>query len=122
MKIKVKLDENGYIDSYCEIGELKDSIEVELVATSYEHFIKNFNFYKIVKKKLAFDNKQYDKIIAYENMISRIEFLKEQLKESDYKIIKHLEGVIEEKEYLLIKEERQKWRDEIKKLEVLING
>jgi hypothetical protein len=73
MKIKVKLDENGYIDSYCEIGELKDSIEVELVATSYEHFIKDFNFYKIVKKKLAFDNKQYDKIIAYENMISRIE-------------------------------------------------
>ncbi len=41
---------------------------------------------------------------------------------TDELIDEYIDGVIEEKEYLLIKEERQKWRDEIKKLEVLING
>lgn len=43
--------------------------------------------------------------------------LKCKLKASDYKAIKYAEGLISEEEYQPIKEERQKLRDQINKLE-----
>lgn len=117
MKIKITLDEQGYIDNWCEIGELENAIEIDLAATSYEHFIANSNAYKVVKGKAKFDNEKYNCIIGYENKVSRIEYLKQQLNDTDYKIIKHVEGQLDEQEYLEVKNQRQLWRDEINILE-----
>ena len=47
----------------------------------------------------------------------RISELKTLLDESDYKAIKYAEGLIPESEYEPIKSERQRYRDEINRLE-----
>mgnify|MGYP006967161806 CR=1 FL=1 len=47
----------------------------------------------------------------------QIEFLKQKLKDTDYKAIKYAEGAISEQEYAEIKALRQSWRDEINRLE-----
>lgn len=48
-----------------------------------------------------------------------IERLKDELHASDYKAIKHSEGLISEEDYQPIKEERQLIRAEINKVEVM---
>lgn len=50
----------------------------------------------------------------------RISELKTLLNESDYKAIKYAEGLISEAEYEPIKSERQKYREEINRLEAEI--
>ncbi len=52
-----------------------------------------------------------------EYKLQRIEELKAQLAASDYKAIKFAEGWIPEEEYAPIREERQKLRGEINRLE-----
>ena len=47
----------------------------------------------------------------------RISELKTLLDESDYKAIKYAEGLIPESDYEPIKSERQRYRDEINRLE-----
>ena len=47
----------------------------------------------------------------------RISELKTLLDESDYKAIKYAEGLISEADYEPIKSERQRYRDEINRLE-----
>lgn len=48
-----------------------------------------------------------------------IERLKDELHASDYKAIKHSEGLISDEDYQPIKEERQSIRAEINKVEVM---
>lgn len=48
-----------------------------------------------------------------------IERLKDELHASDYKAIKHSEGLISEEDYQPIKEERESIRAEINKVEVM---
>lgn len=48
-----------------------------------------------------------------------IERLKDELHASDYKAIKHSEGLISEEDYQSIKEERESIRAEINKVEVM---
>ena len=43
--------------------------------------------------------------------------LKAKLSDTDYKAVKHSEGLISDADYKPIKEQRQAWRDEINKLE-----
>ena len=47
-----------------------------------------------------------------------LEFLKKQLEDTDYKAIKHSEGLISEDDYAPIKEQRQIWRDRINEIEI----
>ena len=47
----------------------------------------------------------------------KIDVLKHQLSETDYKAIKYAEGLLTEEEYAPIKAERQAMRDEINRLE-----
>lgn len=47
----------------------------------------------------------------------KIEILKQNLKDTDYKAIKYVEGVISEEDYAETKALRQSWRDEINRLE-----
>lgn len=50
-------------------------------------------------------------------LAERVKELKNLLDESDYKAIKHSEGLITDEEYEPIKAQRQAWRDEINELE-----
>lgn len=43
--------------------------------------------------------------------------LKQKLTQTDYKAIKHSEGLLTDKEYAEVKAQRQAWRDEINRLE-----
>lgn len=47
----------------------------------------------------------------------KIMFLKEKLKDTDYKAIKYMEGWLTEEEYAETKAERQRIREEINRLE-----
>lgn len=51
--------------------------------------------------------------------LNYIERLKDELHASDYKAIKHSEGLISEEDYQPIKEERESIRAEINKVEVM---
>lgn len=72
----------------------------------------------------CFDVKN-NKVIDYDNTedlrkeqaTKRIAELKSLLKDTDYQAIKFAEGQLTEKEFKPIKEQRQKWRDEINALE-----
>ena len=52
----------------------------------------------------------------------KIDVLKLQLQQSDYKAIKYAEGLLTEEEYAPIKAERQAMRDEINRLEAELQG
>ena len=47
----------------------------------------------------------------------QIDILKHELQKTDYKAIKYSEGWLTEEEYAPVKEERQRIRDEINRLE-----
>ncbi len=57
------------------------------------------------------------KFNEYQNIKIKIERLKKNLSDTDYKAIKYAEGQLLEEEYAPIKAERQNWRDEINELE-----
>lgn len=60
-------------------------------------------------------------LASREYKFQRIEALKAELAASDYKAIKFAEGWIPEEGYAPIREERQKIRDEINKLEFALS-
>lgn len=47
----------------------------------------------------------------------RISELKHKLNETDYLVIKYVEGLIDEEHWKVIKQDRANWRAEIKELE-----
>lgn len=49
--------------------------------------------------------------------LSEIYELKQNLKDTDYKVLKYVEGELPEIEYNEIKKQRQAWRDRINELE-----
>lgn len=54
-----------------------------------------------------------------EDTFARILELKKKLAETDYKLMKFMEGELSEEEYAPIKAQRQAWRNEINELEAL---
>lgn len=56
----------------------------------------------------------------YQEICWEISENKRLLKESDYKALKHADGVLSDKEYKKIKDQRQEWRDRINELEALL--
>lgn len=71
---------------------------------------------------IVFNGKEYFEVdeeikISTEEQIS---LLKQQLADTNDKIIEHAEGLISDEEYTEIKSQRQVWRDEINRLEVEI--
>lgn len=72
--------------------------------------------YEAFKKKVdnALKNPEISDIQEKRNRIAELKGL---LKSSDYQAIKYAEGLISEKEYKPIKEQRQAYRDEINELE-----
>ena len=105
MKINILTDENNIIISWTSypIDENPDTIHL--------------GFDKLIDGKLVKDSKNYKKALLSQEKHCRIDALKKKLSESDYKLFKYLEGELTEDEYLVIKAERQSWRDEINQLE-----
>ncbi len=54
-----------------------------------------------------------------EDTFAKILELKKKLEETDYKLMKYIEGELTEEEYLPIKEQRKEWRKQINELEAL---
>ena len=98
-------------------------------------YYKNGNSYLITKQQLEelngytqiserqYENykkqqeKEHTKKSSNHIKRARINELKNLLRTSDYKVIKYVEGLLLQEEYDSIKEQRQKWRDEINSLE-----
>lgn len=55
-------------------------------------------------------------------ILTQIGKIKVKLMQTDYKALKFSEGLITIEQYQPIKEQRQKWRDEINKLETQLKG
>ena len=56
----------------------------------------------------------------YHDYLFEIQKLKKLLEESDYKLLKYMDGELSEQEYLPIKEQRKNWRNQINELEKVI--
>ncbi|MDO4377974.1 MAG: DUF2977 domain-containing protein [Erysipelotrichia bacterium] len=114
MKVKITFDDNGYIQSFCAVGELEGSAEYEV---DKEHFYENVAGYRLVNGELTFD-KSYKQQAEYKRKTEvEIIELKKKLRDTDYQALKFAEGFISAEDYESIKAERQHWRDEINTLE-----
>ena len=83
--------------------------------------IIHLNIDKISKGKLVKNKTKYNKLKNIQLQISNIECeissYKRLLSETDYKVIKYMEGVLSDDEYNPLKDERQQWRNSINELE-----
>ena len=68
---------------------------------------------------IEIDDNQYQEI---ETAKKRINDLKDLLASTDYQAIKFAEGELTAEEYEETKQQRKKWREEINKLELIINN
>ena len=122
MRINYKLDsENRIIGWSCiPFFEKLPSIEIE----KPEEIILNFDMIidgVYISKKEDFVARK-----AIENQIKDIKYqidqLKEKLQETDYRLYKFIEGYYTVEEYKPYKIQRQAWRDEINRLEQILEA
>lgn len=79
------------------------------------------NFDKVINGQLIHDEAANKK--AYEDMLKKLDItnqintLKNELDSSDYKAIKHSEGLISDEDYEIIKQEREALRVQIRELQ-----
>lgn len=113
--MKIVINEQNEITSYCVVGDISNSIETT----------KSFPS-KFASKKFIY-NKETDEILNNPNYIenryeieAEINKYKKLLSDSDYKAIKYAEGVLTEEEYSETKQQRQEWRNKINELEEMI--
>lgn len=75
------------------------------------------------KEQEAYDETEliyvYTPYTDYDLAKKRIDELKEMLKNTDYQAIKFAEGVMYESEYAPVRTQRQAWREEINRLQVV---
>ena len=90
------------VEEEVEIEKLKTHIVCDLVAHFYP------------KRELTEEQK------AKREATARIKALKEELAKTDYQAIKYAEGWLSEEEYAPIKTQRQAYREEINRLEMLL--
>lgn len=77
---------------------------------------------KYIDGEYVRDDEAFRKLVENEYRIARIRDLKEALANSDYKLLKYLEGWMTEEEYAETKAQRQAWREEINELEAALLG
>lgn len=75
-----------------------------------------------IGKTKQFKNGQVVDYISNTDIILQISQLKQKLADTDYKAIKFAEGELSIEEYEETKQQRRKWREEINKLELIINN
>lgn len=109
MKVNLQLNESNIIIGF-SITPFDFSlpiIEVNDPYTDIQVGVDSFVDGKLVKGTLK------------EDTFARILELKKKLAETDYKLMKFMEGELSEEEYAPIKVQRQEWRKEINELEAL---
>lgn len=113
--MKIVINDNNEIISYCVVGDLDNSIE------TLKTFPSQFETQKFVY------NKDTDEILNNPNYIENRSQIETQISEykkllsgTDYKTLKYIEGYLTEEEYSETKIQRQEWREKINELEELI--
>lgn len=76
----------------------------------------------VVKNRPQLSDDVKAQMLAKRNAIKRIAELKQKLSDTDYQAIKYAEGWLTEEEYAPIKAERQGWRNEINRLQSLMEN
>lgn len=109
MKVNLQLDENNIIIGFSIIpfDEALPTLEVNDPYKEISVNVDSFIDGKLVKGT------------PKENVYGKILELKKKLVETDYKLMKFMEGELTEEEYAPIKAQRQAWRNEINELEAL---
>ena len=74
--MQIRINENGYVQSYAEIGNLTNGIEIE-APSDLEHFEVNFEAYQVKDGVLIFDE---DKRLQLDNqhILDDLRFEREQ--------------------------------------------
>ena len=119
MLIAIRKEENGQI-------YLDKNLRPEIDYTSPPY---NFKLIEIDEKfsniqetdfneDLTFNTQKYNNRITTEQILSKIEYLKQQLSQTDYQAIKFAENEISLEEYSQTKTNRANWRQQINELEL----
>lgn len=110
--MKIVINDKNEIISYCVIGSLDNSIE------TVKEFPSQFETQKFIY------NKETDEILNNPNYIEnryeiedKINQYKKMLSDTDYKVLKYMEGYLTDEEYAETKIQRQEWREKINILE-----
>lgn len=116
-KINYVLGQNNLITSWAAVPFHEERPWVEVEDCESIHL----GFDKVVNGEFVADAEGYAAYMAAQAArqakFDRIAELKGLLADSDYKAIKHSEGLISDEEYMPIRAQRQAWRDEINELE-----
>ena len=109
MKVNLQLNENNIIIGFSIIpfDEKLPTLEVNDPYKEISVNVDSFIDGKLVKGT------------PKEDTFGRILELKKKLADTDYKLMKFIEGELTEEEYAPIKAQRQVWRNEINELEAL---
>ena len=108
-KPQIIIDLDNIVIGWATIGSFENGIEVETLPEDIE-----VNKYKYLNGNFIL-NPSYKKVsIETQNKINELKAL---LFSTDYQAIKYAEGAISFSDYSKLKEQRQKWRDEINRLE-----
>lgn len=126
--IFLNLDDNGYLASYFTNDSVTDNLLEDSPLYGLPH-VDDLNDYDLSGNRfrahywdgesLVFDNNRFLELEAETNAMEKynvIAGLKEKLSETDYVIIKIMEGVATVDEYKDIIAQRQKWREQINEL------
>lgn len=107
MKVNLQLNDNNIIIGFSIIpfDENLPTLDVDEPYKDIQVGIDSFIDGKLVKGT------------AKEDTFGRILELKKKLTNTDYKLMKFMEGELSEEEYEPIKQQRQQWRNEINDLE-----
>ena len=120
---KITINKDGWV---CErypwdIPITDDCSEVELSDEEVQSTYSSLIHYSWRYKDGKLSNELYEEISAKETAAARIDELKRDLADTDYKVLKYTEGELSEEEWATAKAERQAWRDEINTLQKQYN-
>lgn len=74
--MQIRIDENGYVQSYAEIGNLTNGIEIE-APSDLEHFEVNFEAYQVKDGVLIFDEDKRSQL-DNQHILDDLRFEREQ--------------------------------------------
>ena len=109
----IKKDENGIVIAASEF-QFDDSYELSAEEYEFGFDGKLYSQTEMDSTEYVYLKQKFEK--ETENELKIYE-LKKNLAESDYKLLKFIDGSLTESEYAPIREQRQAWRDEINALE-----
>lgn len=117
MKVNYKTNEKGFIIEYTIIPFDPHKPWLEISNPKKIHLYWD----KVENHRLICHNEQYVQAARYskriQEIMSQINTLKQQLKDTDYLVLKHAEGQITDLEFEPISAKRALWRKEINSLE-----